>query len=128
MSMSQPLMVNTKRFLKSYSNTESPSPIHGFVDVTFHELIHNFLDENFDPSRSILIKKYKNEDDSVLAHIHLMALQKALYNNLNRPEMIEWIEVFYKQIGKSYLRSWEIVNKLENYQEFVKEVKTLKSK
>ncbi len=39
--------------------------------------------------------------------------------------MFTWLDFFYGKIGHDYARSWEIVNKLDDYFLFVEEVKTL---
>lgn len=120
-SMSDPFIVNARRWLNSFSGPNTPAPIHGFVDVTFHEFLHNFLVENLN-FPTPLIKKYENEAPGVQSHLHLMALQLLVYKTLNRQDMLDWIEYFYKMVGGSYVRAWEIVN-IEGYQPFIDEIK-----
>lgn len=106
-SLSTPLAFNMTKYLKSYMGE---TPVKGddvFVDLIFHELIHNWLVENLKSSE--MINKYKNENMVVRNHMHLMAIQKFVYSELNRSDLVLMLDKMYKAIGGDYARSWEIV-------------------
>ncbi len=87
-----------------------------FTTTLFHELLHVWVDENIS-QESTLVKKYRKEDIEVKAHIHLMALQKMVYLNLNRPDLLEMIDDGYRNFAPpSYRRAWQIVNDIEGYE------------
>lgn len=118
--VSDPIIIPLKRWLVSLGGHE---PMYGFSDVVFHELLHRYLASNFDANKSLLLKKYKKESPQVLAHLHLMALQKMIYTELNRQELIAWLDHDYNQlIGGDYKRAWEIVNVIEGQKVFVDEL------
>lgn len=120
LSVSDPVMIPLKRWLVSLGGRE---PLYGFSDVVFHELLHRYLSANFDINKSALIRKYQKENQQVLAHIHLMALQKMIYIDLRRNDLIKWLNHDYNElIGGDYKRAWEIVNTIESYQALVNEL------
>ena len=122
-SVSDPILIPLKRWLISLGGSE---PLGGFSDVVFHELLHRFLTSNFDANKSALIKKYKNENQQVLTHLHLMALQKMIYVELKRNDLIAWLDHDYNQlIGGDYKRAWEIVDSIEGSQAFVDELPSM---
>ncbi|MGE0010158.1 MAG: hypothetical protein AB7F19_06510 [Candidatus Babeliales bacterium] len=93
-----------------------------FTTTMFHELLHVWVDENVS-QESPLVKKYSKEDIVVNAHIHLMALQKMVYLNLNRPDLLEMIDDGYRNYAPlSYKRAWEIVNDIEGYEAVLKDI------
>lgn len=120
-STSNPLLITVKRWLKSVTEPHQPEPMYGFVDFVFHEFLHNYVLENL-KKPSPLLQKYRNEDQSVRAHIHLMALQKHVYTKLGRTETLKWVESFYLKVGGAYSRSWEIVG-LEGTESFLSEMR-----
>lgn len=93
-----------------------------FTTTLFHELLHVWIDENVNQESS-LVKKYSTEDVVVYAHIHLMALQKMVYLNLNRPDLLEMIDDGYRNYAPlSYQRAWEIVNDIEGYEVVLEDI------
>lgn len=117
-SMSMPLLINANWFVK-----DSPQPTDLVVDIIYHELIHTFLDDNFrNIFSSPLLTQYKNEGDGVLAHLHLMAIQKKVYLELGLKDRIDKVIQFDSESYKgAYKRAWEIVN-LEGENRFVEEL------
>lgn len=120
-SMSMPLLINGNWFA-----SEAPQPTDLIVDITYHELIHTYLVDNFPTlMSSALLAKYKGEHPGVLSHLHLMALQKAVYLELGLKDRIEILIKFDSEHYKgAYKRSWEIVNSIEGYMPFVNELKS----
>ncbi|MCB9025580.1 MAG: hypothetical protein H6625_04620 [Bdellovibrionaceae bacterium] len=124
-SMSQPLLIKISWFLNSSSNN-NPQPDHVFVGLTFHELLHTYIYENFSSQWPTgLLKKYKDEPDVVLSHLHQVALQKYIYIKLKRENELKDIIKFDQSLGKNYHRAWEIVNEIEGYKPFIDELKEL---
>jgi len=122
--MSSPLMIRMRDFLKS--STKDPKPEFYFVALTFHELLHQYLDSNFDQflteRKSPLFKKYAKEVDGVLVHMHLLAILKSVYlSQKKQNELQKIIEWDSKIPGPVYKRSWEIVN-LEGYEKLINEL------
>ena len=123
-STSDPLVLVVNRYLKTY-HPEFPSETRGFIfaDQVFHELLHNWLGEHR-PETTRLLEKYKNEEQIVKNHLHLMAMQKDIYTELGRTDLLLWLEQQYSRgPDPAYRRAWEIVNRLEGYQSFVFELK-----
>ena len=90
--------------------------------MSFHEWIHLFLQGFFD-FNSPLLQKYKDESFNVKAHLHLMALERAVYTDLKRNDFLESANNVYRNVIKGdYARSWEIVEK-EGFQVFLNELK-----
>lgn len=121
--VSDPILISLKRWLVSLGGHE---PMYGFSDVVFHELLHRYLASNFDANKSILLKKYKNEGPQVLTHLHLMALQKMIYTELKRNDLLTWLDHDYNQlIGGDYKRAWDIVSSIESPEAFMNELSTM---
>jgi hypothetical protein len=120
--MASPYMVNIRPYLKS---TSGQLPMASFTQLGFHEWIHLYLETFFDFNSPIL-EKYKDETFNVKAHLHLMALEKAVYATLKREDFLNSANNVYGNVIKGdYARSWEIVEK-EGFQKFLKELKSAK--
>jgi len=122
-SFSDPLVLNVTRFLKSYMKDKPVRPNYVFVDLVFHELLHTWLVENLKQPTPLSVK-YKNEPRSLVAHLHLIALQIHIYTKLKRSDLLQWIEDYYPNMQGVYPHAWEIVTKTEGHQAFIDEVKT----
>lgn len=115
-----------------------PFSMDAFVSMTHHELLHslvqNFIDainkENPNAS-SPLLEKYRSEPYkehfNVLVHLHLMAIQKASYQELNNKVLLDATSKIYAFIGGDYQRAWEIVDD-EGTELFLKELQSFNSK
>ena len=119
-SLSFPLVLNVRRYLTVVLGPRV-EPMYLFNAQVFHELLHTFVVENL-PDTTPLQEKYKNEDQVTKNHLHLMAIQKAVYTSLGRLDELKALIDSDSQIGGSYKRSWDIVNS-EDYQAFVDEFK-----
>jgi len=120
-SYSDPLTLNVTRFLKSYMGEKPVASNEGFADLVFHELLHTWIVEN-GQWPSALYEKYQNEKRVVRNHLHLMAVQKHVYSELNRSDLILMIETRYKNM-LGYDRAWQIVTEIEGIEPFLKELK-----
>ena len=105
-------------------NAKLPFNMTTFVSMTHHELLHSLVDnivnDKFSQS-SVLLEKYKNEHFNVLAHLHLMAIQKSVNEKLNDKELIQATDQLYSYISGDYARAWEIV-RIEGPEKFLTEL------
>lgn len=116
-SYSNPLVFNITRLLKSFVKEKPLWEDYKFVDLVFHEMIHNWLVENFN-YQTKLLEKYKDENPGVKNHFHLMAIQAYVYSKLEKKEMLDWIDFRYQQMPPDYQRAWQLV-KEEGYEKVV---------
>lgn len=122
--MSHPLVFRIRDYLKSASSSVMPD--FYFVSEVFHEMLHRYLTTNFpyDPSAppSPLEKKYEKEDAGVQAHIYLLAIQKYIYEKLDKKVELKKIVEWDSGHAPSYKRAWEIVNS-EGTRKFIDDLK-----
>jgi hypothetical protein len=121
-SMSSPLLLNVRDFLKT---SEKQLPLWYLSEIVFHELMHTYTRRVY--NTSLLRKKYATEQAVVLNHLHVMALEKLVLQTLGRNENLQWLDLvaYTTENPPSYQRAWEIVNKIEGYEVFIKELKQL---
>lgn len=123
-SMSAPLIVNARYALHSF--IAQPIPDYVFVSIIYHEILHNYID-SFLPKNTPLLAKYKNESIGVLNHLHLFALEKAVYLQLGLKSKLDAIIAKDESLpNNDYKIAWEIINKKENYADFIDELKKYK--
>jgi hypothetical protein len=72
-------------------------------------------------SSSALIKKYAGESPQTLNHLHVMALEKLALVKVNGNTDL----MGYVNFNPAYKRAWQIVNDIEGYEAFVKELKAV---
>ena len=121
-SMSMPLIVNARYLLGKYM--KEPRPDFILMSIIFHEVLHNYLTPIL-PKETALLKKYKQESFVVLNHLHLLALIKSVYLSLGWQEKLDAIIRDDEKLAHDgYKRAWEIINKYENYIDFINEIKT----
>ncbi len=123
-SYSNPLIVNVTPFLRSYMQPQNKPPraLYVFVEIVFHELLHNWVDEHLDPEGPLLVK-YKNEALLTKRHMHLFALQRYVYTVAGRADMYKWMEDAALRAGGAYTRAWMIVEQ-EGVETFLSEFET----
>lgn len=122
-SISAPLIVNSRYALNSFTKTPIKNDV--FISTIFHELLHNYLDAIL-PQRSPLLDKYQAETKGVVNHLHLFALEKAVYLKLGwQAKLKDVIAKDQSLPNGDYKRAWEIVNHTEDYLNFIGELKLL---
>ncbi len=92
--------------------TQLPMGMEAFVAIMHHELLHSLLDNIVNPeffNSSVLLKKYSNETFNVQVHLHLMALQKAVNDQVGDAGLVQATSELYRYIGGDYQRAWDIV-------------------
>ncbi|MFZ4715385.1 MAG: hypothetical protein ACOYL6_16800 [Bacteriovoracaceae bacterium] len=119
-SYSNPLVFNITRLLKSFVKEKPLWEDYKFADLVFHEMIHNWLMENF-VYQTPLMEKYKNENSGVKNHFHLMGIQAWVYSKLERKDLSEWIDFRYQQMPPDYQRAWQIV-KEEGFEKVINDL------
>jgi hypothetical protein len=94
-----------------------------FPAYLFHELLHPYVYDLLPfEAASPLKEKYRDEKPLVLAHLHVMAIQKAVYTGLGRPEVLALLYDVDSRFMPEYQRSWDIVEK-EGAEAFVRELR-----
>lgn len=116
------LLLGLHYYLDSEQWTTKISQKDSFTNLIFHELLHIWVDDNVG-GKSALLKKYHDEHEHVRDHLHLMALQKMVYIQLNRSDMVEELDISYRtQCLPEYRRAWEIVEDIEGYEAVVQDI------
>lgn len=119
-SMSQPLLINLRRYLATATDN-NPRPMYKFIGLVTHELLHTYVNDHL--VNSELLKKYEKETFSVQNHLHLMAVLKMAYLKSDCERELNEVIKLDCEIGPIYARAWEIVNDIEGYEPFVNELK-----
>ena len=107
-SMAEPLLVNIRFSLKSFvPGALSPDVT---ISTMFHEILHRYLSGRIPPKSTLLVRA-AHEDETVRSHLHLLALQKAVYLKLGLADTLQRVvEKDHALPNKSYGRAWDIVN------------------
>jgi len=118
-SMSRPLLVNVRPYLDGPTN-QHPRAMRMFVGDVFHELLHLYV-IGARPKQTPLMERYKDEDPLVKYHLHLDAVMKMAYLKLHREDELREIIEFDSR-DPPYRKAWHIVNDVEGYEAFVREL------
>lgn len=119
-SFSMPLKLWIAPYLSSYKGIVRPHKY--FVDLVFHEILHIFAVENLKGKNTALLRKYSKESQETKGHLHIMALQRAIYRRLGLHERLQELMTKDISFGENYARAWEIINDVEDFQPFVNEL------
>lgn len=124
-SRSFPVIVNMRYTLSSF--IDKPVSIHVKTGTLFHEVLHPYVDKNL-PEKSHLLDLFNNENPRVIKHLHLLALLKAVYLNLDLNNQLTSIIKTDSQLPNGYYKkAWSIVNsKPSYYLEFISELQNKK--
>lgn len=121
-SISLPLIINVRPYLP---DPQRARPAWMFSFTVFHELMHTYQRPVF--ATSVLRKKYSSESETVMSHLHVMALEKLVLTKLSQPERLSQLHEFYNNhANHAYRRAWQIVNDLEDYKHFIEELKLVR--
>ena len=113
--------INMRYALKSF--TQTPVPMRYKVNTLFHELLHKFLAE-YPVKDSLLLKQHNSESERTKDHLHLFALQKAVFIKLNETDALkEQINIDSQLPAGDYKRAWEIINTTDDeYLKYIAEI------
>jgi hypothetical protein len=114
--------VNMRYALSSF--TASPVPMSYKADTLFHELLHRYL-ETRPVENSALLQQHASEPLRVRNHLHLLALEKAVFLRLGQPDELDVVILHDSELPNgSYKRAWEIVSTTtEEYLKYVDEIR-----
>jgi hypothetical protein len=115
------ISINMRYALASF--TSEPVSFEYKAAVIYHEILHQLIAERV-PVNSRLLEFHKDEHERVQNHLHLLALEKAVYLRLGLGgELTEVINIDGKLTGGFYKRAWEIINaNEETYKLYVAEI------
>lgn len=117
-SCSHPFLININRF-KEFDPTDEAQAVE-FCEIVYHESLHVLIDDNFpliadraSPQASTMLRSMFDEDDTVLAHLHLYSVQERVFKKYG------WSAVWDSVVANAgelhspgYLRAIEIVQQL----------------
>ena len=109
-AMSHPLMLSVRNRIPPDFAEHILMP-KSFIGTLFHEMMHRYIMDhvNIQSMNSPLIKKYCNESETVLYHIHLMALLTLGFTECDRQsDLLKMIEVEKTIPDPGYARAREI--------------------
>jgi hypothetical protein len=115
---SYPLMINPKWFLDAYEGKYRQHPLwrETFAELVFHEVLHRYIRDALGPGQgepfrsSKLMQKYANEPLMTRTHLHLFAIERAVYRKLGRYEVVGMTREYTK--NPAYVRAQHIVDDL----------------
>jgi len=118
-----PLILNVSYYLQ-IATKGRPWSTENFVSYVFHEMLHRYIGWSFYDRSTPLLERYKNEDEIVWWHLHLVALAKAVYLNAGEAAVYDEMLSFEASEG-AMKRAWEIINDPNGpgYQAFIDELR-----
>src|SRR5215216_5854111 len=124
-SKSDPLLLNVRLWM---SGAEMPQPLWVFSLLTYHELMHHYVRPILTSSE--LLKKYPAEPPATRQHLHVLALEKLALVKLGKQAELKYWDAEYRsgyfaQSLPAYKRAWEIVNDIEGYEAFIRELSSI---
>ena len=109
-NMSLPLLLAMRRYLRTAPAGEWADSLAIFSAVTFHEILHRHVVDLLGSQPSTpLWKKYAGETPTVRWHLHLMAIEEAVFRRLGREREFASVRA-HNQRWPSYKRAREIVD------------------
>lgn len=115
---SYPLLIGLERFLAAYDgpyrNHELREEV--FAELLFHEVLHRYVRDIVGPGAgqpladTPLMKRYANEPFYTRSHLHLMAIERLLFQKLGHGELLRIVRQDH-QIAPAYARVYEIVDR-----------------
>ena len=116
-----PIMIPIRMYLKN-AVVEKPWDKSEFVDMVYHEILHLYIARalhwNF---WTPLLSKYRDEKLNTKIHLHLFAVQKAVYVNLGLRKQWKVVVTRNREFSSQYSRAIDIIEK-EGYQPFIDEL------
>jgi hypothetical protein len=124
-SMSQPLLINVRRYLAAAQpTTVRPVGLGEFCEEVFHQLMNHYVRPVY--GKSELLKKYASDSPVVRSQLHVMALEVLVLTRLGKSAELAYIDREYKTNSPpGYARAWQIV-RAEGAEAFVTELAHLR--
>lgn len=100
-----------------------PSSVFGFISTAFHEVLHKYINEILTKKGSPILEKMK-ETELYEAHLHLFALQRAVFTSLGLAHLLPGIQQIEAVHGEDYKRAWKAVYAADSklYQQLLAEL------
>ena len=113
-SMGTPLSLNMISYLEASALdipalSGKPSPILFFVSTAFHEVLHKYINDILENRPSKILGKLPKETELYKAHLHLFALHKKSFEDLNLSHLLPYIRAHEATHGPDYVRAWDSV-------------------
>lgn len=123
--MGTPLAFNIISYLESPMKDLGlqPSSVFGFISTAFHEVLHKYINEILTKKGSPILEKMK-ETELYEAHLHLFALQRAVFTSLGLAHLLPGIQQIEAVHGEDYKRAWKAVYAADSklYQQLLAEL------
>lgn len=148
-SMGTPLSINVIAYLKAAvpdiptltdldgDGVRDPLPQSLFVAITYHELLHKYLNDVADLTSSPLLDGLPgtftadlSERDVMLlkAHLHLFALRRWVYEDVGLHAQFPLVKAIEQSHGPAYRRAWEMVHdRTDYYQRLLDEIRAART-
>jgi len=110
-SRSRPVVINVRPHLQATAGR--PADLRQFASTVFHELLHQYVIDSLDGQAgdTPLLRKYAGEPAVVRDHLHLFAVEEAVYQRRGQSAELRAVEAFQARLigGKLFGRAREIV-------------------
>jgi len=119
---SLPLLIDTRRYLRTEPKGEHADWLERFPLTVWHEILHRYVVDLIGSApKTPLWKKYEAEPERVRWHLHLMAIEIAVLRQMGKERELTKVHADYAK-WTSYKRALEIVEK-EGAQAFLAELR-----
>lgn len=113
-SMSHPFIVNVKKYVANNN-------LDFLTEVIFHEALHILLTDNCKVWPTQLTHQFSEQNPTVAAHLHLMALERMTHLAFKHHKRIDQIAGWYNTIGDGYDLAWQSIANDETCQALINE-------
>ena len=123
--MSTPLIINGRLFLSSPDETKPLAIVSLLYNRFPRKILHTHLPPLYAGKIPLLLAKYKDETPVSPESSSPPLVMKHIFLNWAREQQLsEIITMDSSGNDPSYARAWEIVNKIEGYEPFLKELRS----
>ena len=126
--MGTPLAFNVISYLDSAAKDieglgGKPIPVFFFVSTAFHEILHKYINSILEKNPSVILSNMK-DTELYMAHLHLFALQKNVFESLGLAYLLPQIQQIEALHGPDYVRAWQAVHSdVQLYNSLIAELK-----
>jgi hypothetical protein len=125
-SVSRPLAINVRPYLRATADGP-PTPLPQFARTVYHEVLHRYVMEvmaQHGLRDTPLLRKYSAEPEVVRDHLHLFAIEEAVYHRMGRERDLEDVKSFEATLvnARFFSRGRQIV-RAEGAQAFLDELR-----